>query len=254
MQNGFTLGKFTSFTQNGCQDGYLEISEASRPAIGGRFCGQSWGPAVLYSETRSIILTVFLSKLLRDQSGYNFDFRIEYKFLSKEESVVRFGGPKADNYENITKDAHHSSSNYVNKLSSIIKNSKDNDSYKDGRNSVSNIWYESPARTETTMATGKGLKKAKSKATKNVTSTNEPNMEAKNYLGDLIPGTYCSRIFSNCDKKLCRLQSPNFPGTYPRNLTCYYAVRQVSKLLIGNFILIHLFRSYFHINIIVCNT
>lgn len=52
--------------------------------------------------------------------------------------------------------------------------------------------------------------------------------EPKYYLGDLIPGTYCSRIFSNCDKKNCRLQSPNFPGIYPRNLTCYYAVRQVS--------------------------
>lgn len=50
--------------------------------------------------------------------------------------------------------------------------------------------------------------------------------EPKYYLGDLIPGTYCSRIFSDCDKKICRLQSPNFPGVYPRNLTCYYAVRQ----------------------------
>lgn len=47
-----------------------------------------------------------------------------------------------------------------------------------------------------------------------------------NFSGDLIPGTYCSRIFSDCDKKACRLQSPNFPGVYPRNLTCYYAVRQ----------------------------
>jgi hypothetical protein len=45
-------------------------------------------------------------------------------------------------------------------------------------------------------------------------------------LGDLIPGTYCSRIYSDCDRKPCRLQSPNFPGVYPRNVTCYYAVRQ----------------------------
>lgn len=44
------------------------------------------------------------------------------------------------------------------------------------------------------------------------------------YLGDLISGTYCSRIFSDCDRNKCRLQSPNFPGLYPRNLTCYYAV------------------------------
>lgn len=50
--------------------------------------------------------------------------------------------------------------------------------------------------------------------------------EPEYYLGDLITGTYCSRIFSDCDRKHCRLQSPNFPGVYPRNLTCYYAVRQ----------------------------
>jgi hypothetical protein len=54
--------------------------------------------------------------------------------------------------------------------------------------------------------------------------TAEP--EPEYYLGDLITGTYCSRIFSDCDRKHCRLQSPNFPGVYPRNLTCYYAVRQ----------------------------
>jgi len=41
-----------------------------------------------------------------------------------------------------------------------------------------------------------------------------------------MEGTYCSRIFSNCDKKRCVLQSPNYPGLYPRNLTCYYAIRQ----------------------------
>lgn len=53
-------------------------------------------------------------------------------------------------------------------------------------------------------------------------TTTKPSSEQ--YLGDLISGTYCSRIFSDCDRKKCRLQSPNFPGLYPRNLTCYYAV------------------------------
>lgn len=47
------------------------------------------------------------------------------------------------------------------------------------------------------------------------------------FSGTLISGTHCSRIFSDCDKKACRLQSPNYPGIYPRNLTCYYAIRQV---------------------------
>ena len=59
-------------------------------------------------------------------------------------------------------------------------------------------------------------------------NTTAPSVEPEPeyYLGDLITGTYCSRIFSDCDRKHCRLQSPNYPGVYPRNLTCYYAVRQ----------------------------
>ncbi|KAL1140628.1 hypothetical protein AAG570_000558, partial [Ranatra chinensis] len=50
----------------------------------------------------------------------------------------------------------------------------------------------------------------------------------QHYLGNRIGTTYCSRMFSDCDRKQCRLQSPNYPGVYPRNLTCYYAVRQQS--------------------------
>ncbi|KAG8233751.1 hypothetical protein J437_LFUL003821 [Ladona fulva] len=46
------------------------------------------------------------------------------------------------------------------------------------------------------------------------------------HLGDLIPGTFCSRLFGGCDRRICALQSPNYPGLYPRNLTCYFAVRQ----------------------------
>lgn len=188
--------------------------------IGGMFCGQSWGPAVFYSETRSLILTVKLFKLLREQSGYNFDFRIDYKFLSKEESVVRYGGIKSDNYENMTRETHHSSYNFDNKLSTSSKKSKAFESFQEDFTSRSNSWYESALNL--TSLSGKNQKKLKPKASRNFTA------EAKYYLGDLIPSTFCSRIYSNCDKKLCRLQSPNFPGTYPRNLTCYYAVRQVS--------------------------
>ena len=51
--------------------------------------------------------------------------------------------------------------------------------------------------------------------------------EPEYYLGKLIDGTYCSRVFKDCDKLACRIQSPNYPGVYPRNLTCFYAVRQV---------------------------
>lgn len=232
-----------SFTHNGCQDAYLEFSEASRTQIGGMFCGQSWGPSVFYSETRSLVITIKLFKLLRDQSGYNFDFRIDFKFLSKEESVVRYGGIKSDLYENMTKyDTHHSSNLFdnkqINRKSKIIENyhdrnnndEDDDDTTDYDKTYIKSNWYENSVNL-----TKNKLQRQKSRG-KNAT------IDLKYYLGDLIPGTYCSRIFSNCDKKLCRLQSPNFPGTYPRNLTCYYAVRQVS----GISIILSFFSSFFN--------
>lgn len=218
MLNGFTLGKFVSYTQNGCQDGYLEFSEASRMAVGGMFCGQSWGPSVFYSETRSLVLTVKLFKLLREQSGYNFDFRIDFKFLSRNESVVRYGGLKSDTNETTTRETIQ----FDNKITAS-KKAKAFDIYHEEFTARANNWYESTLNMTSMQGGGKGQKK------KGKNQRNSTNIDPLYVLGDLIPGTYCSRIYSNCDKKLCRLQSPNFPGTYPRNLTCYYAVRQVSR-------------------------
>lgn len=45
-------------------------------------------------------------------------------------------------------------------------------------------------------------------------------------LGRVAPGTYCTRQFDECYRKKCRLQSPNYPGMYPRNVTCYWTIRQ----------------------------
>lgn len=74
------------------------------------------------------------------------------------------------------------------------------------------------------------IDKSSKESTNNNTSiavSSSTRKKSSTFLGDLISGTYCSRIFSDCDQqKSCRLQSPNFPGLYPRNLTCYYAVRQ----------------------------
>ncbi|XP_052564459.1 uncharacterized protein LOC120432544 isoform X2 [Culex pipiens pallens] len=42
--------------------------------------------------------------------------------------------------------------------------------------------------------------------------------------GDLVAGTYCNRNFYDCDKRICRIRSPNYPGVYPRNLTCKYYI------------------------------
>lgn len=44
--------------------------------------------------------------------------------------------------------------------------------------------------------------------------------------GEVVPGTYCSRSFYDCSMKNCRIQSPNYPGMYPRNVTCSLIIRQ----------------------------
>ncbi|XP_021696516.1 uncharacterized protein LOC5563894 [Aedes aegypti] len=45
-------------------------------------------------------------------------------------------------------------------------------------------------------------------------------------LGKVTPGTYCTRQYDECYRKRCRLQSPNYPGMYPRNVTCYWTIKQ----------------------------
>ncbi|KAJ0178028.1 hypothetical protein K1T71_005851 [Dendrolimus kikuchii] len=51
-------------------------------------------------------------------------------------------------------------------------------------------------------------------------------MEAPLERGSVSPGTYCTRTYEECHRKPCRLQSPNYPGMYPRNVTCYWSLRQ----------------------------
>lgn len=89
----FTLGKFVSFTAEGCPDGSLQISEAHRPDVGGLWCGTSWSTEIYYSETPSVSITLRLFRLNKDQTGFNFDFRMAYKMIRKKDAVVRYGNP-----------------------------------------------------------------------------------------------------------------------------------------------------------------
>ncbi|XP_055536271.1 uncharacterized protein LOC129724969 isoform X2 [Wyeomyia smithii] len=251
----FTLGKFVSYTDNGCPDGYLQVAEAARTPVGGMWCGTTWGPAIFYSETRSLIMTVKLLRLSRDQSGYNFDFRIQYKVLSRDSAVVRYGGikhehippwtnvtyipnyPIIDDFTNSTAHSEQQYGSYDTTGSSgqrqrgMVELSFDNSTGR-GSSSYSSSSY-GPSRSSSSGGLF-GQNRERPYSIRNLTSLAFPPMNAghenytepKYYLGDLMPGTYCSRIFTNCDKKACRLQSPNFPGVYPRNLTCYFAVRQ----------------------------
>lgn len=200
-------------------------------SVGGRFCGQSWGPAVFYSETRSLNLNVKLLKLLRVANTYNFDFRIDYKFLSKEESTVRYGGgffirPMLFNESFINflnnrqqLQRHNSINDMDNKVNNMNMKSKAFDIYQEEFQSRFNNWYETALNLTSSPAPGSqqqqnGYGNSNSGKSVPAPARDKPRLklypknavrEVKYYLGDLIHGTYCSRIFSNCDKKVCRL-------------------------------------------------
>ncbi|XP_033606214.1 uncharacterized protein LOC111861304, partial [Cryptotermes secundus] len=181
--DSFTLGRFISFTADGCPDGSLQITEADRPVVGGSWCGTSWGAALYYSETRTVSLSLRLMRLARDQTGYNFDYRMGYKMLPRDMAIVRYGGSLPGSLHTGV---------YMN---------------------TSTAPPPTPPASASTLT---------APPVPDVNPTPLPLYD----LGDLMAGTYCSRLFTDCDRKACRLQSPNFPGIYPRNLTCYYAVRQ----------------------------
>ncbi|XP_071052044.1 uncharacterized protein [Onthophagus taurus] len=43
-----------------------------------------------------------------------------------------------------------------------------------------------------------------------------------NRRGEVVQGSYCERIFRDCRLQTCYVQSPAYPGVYPRNLHCRY--------------------------------
>lgn len=43
-----------------------------------------------------------------------------------------------------------------------------------------------------------------------------------NRRGEIIAGSYCERVFKDCRLQTCYVQSPAFPGIYPRALHCKY--------------------------------
>ncbi|XP_012269853.2 cubilin-like [Athalia rosae] len=43
-----------------------------------------------------------------------------------------------------------------------------------------------------------------------------------NRRGEVVPGSYCERVFEDCKLQTCYVQSPAYPGVYPRALHCKY--------------------------------
>lgn len=168
-------------------------------------------PLKLHTKIWGLIKNSYFFRLLRDQSGYNFDFRIQYKVLPRNAAVVRYGGIKYEQLQpwtNLTNITSYQS----NPIDDFTNSTAYSEHYSFDKNQVISVF---PKLNKTEILNV------------NYSSSETNYTEPRYYLGDLIPGTYCSRIFSDCDKKACRLQSPNYPGVYPRNLTCYFAIRQV---------------------------
>ncbi|KAJ8683346.1 hypothetical protein QAD02_019138 [Eretmocerus hayati] len=226
--DSFTLGKFESFTVAGCPDGSLQISEMNRPDVGGHWCGSSWGPVIYYSETPSVSITLRLLRLSKDQTGFNFDFRMAYKMIRRSDAVVRYKNPFVGVTEPTTRSTPTTSASNVTTPSSI-SGSSTTSSKTTPISSMSSNSGTSPKPTKSTSKVTTQTPITSSVASTGTTSRSDSSVKKpipEQYLGELISGTYCSKTFSDCDKKRCRLQSPNFPGLYPRNLTCYYAIRQ----------------------------
>ncbi|XP_023245577.1 uncharacterized protein LOC106637106 [Copidosoma floridanum] len=217
--DSFTLGQFTSFTAAGCPDGSLQISELNRPDVGGHWCGTSRDPTNYYSETSSVSMTLRLLRLSKDQTGFNFDFRMAYKMIRHADAVVRYVNP----FVGVTEPTLSPTTTSTPTTPSNLSNATHEPSVKSSHASSKTLVTTKPSTSKITFKISNTTRSTPTTAQTEPTS-NRPSNEQ--YLGELISGTYCSKTFSDCDKKRCRLQSPNFPGLYPRNLTCYYAIRQ----------------------------
>ncbi|XP_057323638.1 uncharacterized protein LOC130666541 [Microplitis mediator] len=123
-----------------CPEGSLQLAELGKPFTGGSWCGPGEGRASYYSETSTVTASI---RLFHAPSAVPFEFRLRYRFISRNEAVARLG---------------------------------------------------------------------------------EPGLTIER--GSPVPGTYCSRNFYECHKKQCRVQSPNYPGEYPRNASCLITLRQ----------------------------
>uniref|UniRef100_T1JCM1 CUB domain-containing protein n=1 Tax=Strigamia maritima TaxID=126957 RepID=T1JCM1_STRMM len=142
----FNMGRLGSHFKDGCTAAYVQIIENNRSLnSAGAWCGQGIRWNVYYSESSNVTVVLVATNLTDDANSPPFEFKVNYRFLSRLDAVTRYG---------LANSMHHR--------------------------------------------------------------------------GELIPGTVCDRSYHDCDSQICRVQSPNFPGIYPRNVTCYYHITQIT--------------------------
>ena len=50
-------------------------------------------------------------------------------------------------------------------------------------------------------------------------------------VGAVVQETYCETVFQDCRVQQCNVQSPGFPGVYPRGLACRYYISTAASLI-----------------------
>ncbi|XP_015171344.1 PREDICTED: uncharacterized protein LOC107063773 [Polistes dominula] len=143
LWDAFSIGRLEPNAEHltaSCPEGSLQLAELGRHFTGGFWCGSGESRATYYSETSTVTASI---RLFHSPPSVPFEFRLRYRFVSKNDAVARLGKP------------------------------------------------DYPIER-----------------------------------GSAVPGTYCSRNFYECHLKQCRLQSPNYPGEYPRNASCMITLRQ----------------------------
>ena len=180
----------------------MQVAEISRPVTGGSWCGSGSGLSVYYSEMSAIALTLSIGgggKLLAVPSS-----------KTKTSQKAANGTFSAYGYA-------------LNETSEIATTPSQNPILTSARGEMTVISGGSSAQPSALEFDFKIRYKFIPKSLA-VVRYGLPNAPIER--GELVPGTYCSRVLDSCHRKRCKIQSPNYPGLYPRNVSCYFTIRQ----------------------------
>ncbi|CAG7667441.1 unnamed protein product [Allacma fusca] len=191
MFDSINIGQFTSSMVQGCPTGSLQIFEINRPITGGQWCGTGVGYSVYFSEMSAIVLTLSIGNHTPSVATPGSNQNINH--VSNETRARR------------TNDTVHNFSKWTSRGgdTTVITGSQQQ---------TNHFEFDFKIRYKFIP---------KSLAVVRYGLLNSPIER-----GVLVPDTYCSRVLDTCHKIRCKIQSPNYPGLYPRNVTCYYTVRQ----------------------------
>lgn len=194
MFDSVNIGHFTSPVSDGCPEGSLQVAEINRPLTGGKWCGSGTGYSVYFSETSAIALTLGLGVPSRPGGG----------------NLSTFSGRKEGQGPTVTSVVNKPSGSAADEFQFKIRYKFIPRTQASVRLVVAFTCFHFPLLNFLHLRFGSPL--------------------APVERGEVVPGSYCSRDFEYCHRRRCKIQSPNYPGLYPRNLTCHYVIRHREKI------------------------